>query len=171
MRRMFVSTHEAGAAERWYEVGHLVAGLSFWLRKVRQTNGQLRQIAEGLGFKIEGSAEPAQNDIEAYRFYTKIFNGVRGLAFLCSDDDDSGKLWLFRQKTVGGIGTDDCRVAIVTELGYESPRQSAATEFSGWIPSFEMYRVSSLTLNGIRLSYKVEESLEVDALPTQKIGN
>jgi hypothetical protein len=147
--RFFVGLHtKATEKKRWVEIGHFIQGFDLFLRRVTEQNGLQGEESDGLGYLPEGSSEPAQNDTGAFAAYKQYMNGKRPVAMLIGD-----KLLLFDFEKRLDETFNDNRLTMSTSTRYNDFLKSE-TKFTGWVPNFEMYKVSDLKLNSGQLTHK-----------------
>jgi hypothetical protein len=150
LSRMFIGLHDEKnpTAEKWFETGNFLLGVTFKARRLRQKDGMLRQRSKGLGFNCEGNAEPVENHTVDYFFYRDKLNGLHNVAFLCG-----ANLWMFRLRNLGAGSWQDNRISLVCDPGYDGQMQKSFLEFSGWVQDAEMLEVSDVKVQGTRLTF------------------
>lgn len=145
LSRFFVTANEAGQTESWHETGHFAQGVDFKLNRLFEKNGSNQFTGVVLGWDVQGTFEPSQNEIIDYQFYEQWLNGKRGVAMLMGN-----MLWLFRIRPLAANKFEDNRISLMTHPAYGKTYRNGAGEISGFIKNFEMITVKdfAVTTNG-----------------------
>jgi hypothetical protein len=147
--RVFIGTHSAKSTmrEQWHEAGHWYDGFQFLIDRLTDVDGSLAH-SDGLGFRITGNGQPAQNTFVDLDFIDSVMNGKRNVALLVGQ-----KLFLFRLIKVPGYRWLDNRLSIKSNITYDSHRIQGQTEFSRWRKCYERHLVKNVRIQGGRLMY------------------
>ncbi len=159
IQRFFRGAHGPGKpSPSWLETGHFIQGVSIVLKRQYEVDGDGNIAETNCGWEPEGTLQPAQTTVKDFRFHLSFFTGKRPTAFLTGDD----QLWLFDYTDNGRKGFTDNRLSIVTDPGYESPREAAMAKVIGWIPGFQVYKVKNFQLVGNKMIYDIVEKLYLE---------
>jgi hypothetical protein len=156
LQRLFVGEHgPSRTVPSWVEIGHLLQGAEIMLKRVVEFDGNGNVAERNCGWDADGTLEPAQNTIADYRQYVNLLTGKRPIAILTGDD----QLWRFDYQIVDSKTVIDNRISVVTDIGYKSPRNAAATKVTGWTPGFQVIQVKNFTHSSGRMSYQAGPTL------------
>jgi len=155
--RMFIGTHtqKIQGREMWYEMTHMIKGVTFQARQVVEKNGDGGNQG-GAGYMIEFAIEPAQNTFQDYQFYDGVLNGKRNVVVVTG----AGTRKLLRAFRIAYLGSGqwaDNRIYLVTDDHYDSSRDKAQMATTGWVPNFERYTVGGIKLLNNKLTFDILE--------------
>lgn len=156
LTRMFAGEHgPTKSSESWQEIGHFIRGVSIQLKRLVELNGNNHVAESNCGWDAEGTLQPGQTTIADFRIAIGRFTGKRPLAWLCGED----QLWVFNYRKLSSKEAIDMRLSVISDLGYDSPREACFARVQGWIPTFQIFKVKDFKLLGNKLSYTILEEL------------